>query len=103
MELDESTTRRSGRIQKKEWCQEWLAHELCHHGMVMSVKPRQSKLKNSKASDHESDTNYDCWLTDPELASGGSRKGWAALFGYSRFKDRGLHPWMGAVRQEVFL
>ena len=79
-----------------EWHHKWLTYELCRHGLVMSVGPRRSKLKKSKKSDHESDTNYYCWLTDPEPASGGSGNGWAALFGYSRHNDKpgNTHGWV---------
>jgi hypothetical protein len=82
------------------------------------VEPQQNKLKNSKATDHESDTNYKRWLEEPMPASGGkgdpaysgckrpgsSSKGmpasggegepasggtgWGALMGYSRHKDK---------------
>ena len=82
-----------------DWNQKWLAYELFRHGMVVSIKAVRGKLKNSKKSDHESDTNFYCWLT-AEPASGGSRLsqpasgssgpaagGWAATMGYSRFKD----------------
>ena len=46
--------------------------------------------------DHESDTNYYCWLTDTEPASGGS--GRAAFIGYSRFNDKPgrTHGWVSA-------
>ena len=74
--------RQGARVEFKsgEWHHKWLAHELCQHGLVMSVAAQQNKLKNSKKSDHESDTNYYyCWLTDTQPASGGSgREGWAA-------------------------
>ncbi len=69
-----------------EWHHKWLAHELCNHGMVMSVEPQQNKLKNSSAADHESDTNYRC-----TFAGAGMQHGWAALMGYSRFRDKGGH------------
>ena len=32
-----------------EWHHKWLAHELCRHGLVMSVEPQRNKLKNSKS------------------------------------------------------
>ena len=110
VELDK--TRQGARVEFKsgEWHHKWLAHELCRRGLVMSVEPQQNKLKNTKESDHESDTNYYCWLTDPEPASGGSgpasggsnSQAWAAIMGYSRFKDNvGQNPWMGAVRQTM--
>jgi hypothetical protein len=97
--------RQGARVEFKsdEWHHKFLAHELCQHGLVMSVEPQQNKLKNSKTSDHESDTNYKCWLAEPMPASGGkgkgwpaSRGGWGATMGYSRFKDKAgqTHGWV---------
>ena len=42
--------RQGARIEFKrgEWHRKWLHHELCRHGMVMSVEPQRNKLKNSK-------------------------------------------------------
>ena len=59
--------RQGARVELKsgEWHHKYLAHQLCHHGLVLSVEPQQNKLKNSKATDHESDTNYKCWLPEP--------------------------------------
>ena len=80
-------------FQTGEWNHKWLAHELCRHGLVMSVDPRGNnfKLKNS--------TNYYCWLTDLAPASGGSgpeSEGWGALMGYSRNGDKegNAHGWV---------
>ena len=90
--------RQGARVEFKsgDWHHKWLAHELRRHELVMSVEPQRDKLKTSKKSDHESDTNYYCWLTDPELASGGSGKGWAAIIGYSRINDKAgyTHGWV---------
>ena len=84
-------------LKSGEWNHMWLAHELCHHGMVMSATPMQGKLKHTKPSDHESDTNYYCWLTDMPASGGGwAPTGWAATMGYSRFKDKlgCTHGWV---------
>ena len=77
-----------------EWDHRWLAHELNNHGLVTQVQPEQSKLKNTRASDHESDTNYSCWLSEP--ASGGNSFVWKATMGYSRHKDLpgDTHGWV---------
>ena len=58
----------------------------------MSMKPQQSKLKNTKVANHESDTNYYCTFARP--ASGGYS--WAALIGYTRHKDPvgNTHGWV---------
>ena len=83
-----------------EWHHWYLAHQLCRHGLVVSIKPVRSKLLNSQPGDHESDTNYYCWFAgpdaDPKLAPGSKAGGWAATFGYSRFKDRkgNTHGWV---------
>ena len=83
-----------------EWHHWYLAHQLCRHGLVVSIKPVRSKLLNSQPGDHESDTNYYCWFADPDadpkLAPGSKAGGWAATFGYSRFKDRkgNTHGWV---------
>ena len=74
-----------------EWHHTWLAHELRRHWAITSVEPWRSKLKNTEPEDHESDTNYYCWLLDPVApASGGSDTScWAALFGCSNYEDMG--------------
>ena len=84
-----------------EWHHWYLAHQLCQHGRVVDVNLSRNKLLNSRPGDHESDTNYYCWLVDPDadptLALGSKKaKPWAATFGYSRFKDKrgNTHGWV---------
>jgi hypothetical protein len=61
------------RLKSGEWHHKYLAHQLYHHGLVLSVEPQQNKLNNSKATDHESDTDYKCCLPEPMPASSGGK------------------------------
>ena len=49
------------------WNHHYLAYMLSRHKLVKKVEPRRNKLTNTKATDHESDTNYLCDLQLPSF------------------------------------